>query len=88
MASRLLDLLPHLIITIEIEDICDEVESVLVILDIGVEACEVEAVGKVVLVNFTKVLIATRRDELENEMLAIVKGKKGRRKYHVSRFGS
>ena len=88
MASRLLDLLPHFIITVKIEDICDEVESVLVILDIGVEAGEVEAVGKVVLVNFTKVLIATRRDELENEMSAIVKGKKRRRKYHVSRNGS
>lgn len=72
MARRLLNLLPHLIVTVEIEDICDEVKSVLVILDIGVEACEVEAVGKVVLVNFTKVLIATRRDELENETLAII----------------
>ena len=72
MASRLLNLLPHLVVTVEIEDICDEVKSVLVILDVGVEPREVEAVGKVVLVNFTKVLIATRRDELDNKMLAII----------------
>ena len=75
MASRLLNLLPHLIVTVEIEDICNEVESVLIILDVSVEACEVEAVGKVVLVNFTKVLIAARRDELENERLAMIKRK-------------
>ena len=88
MASRLLNLLPHLIITVEIKDICDEVESVLVVLDIGVEACEVEAVGKVVLVNFAKVLIAARRDELENTTLAIMEDEKRRGEYHVSRSGS
>ena len=88
MASRLLNLLPHLIVAVEIEDICDEVESVLIILDISVEACEVEAVGKVVLVNFTKVLIAARRDELENAILAFMEDKKRRGEYHVSRFGS
>ena len=64
MAGGLLDLLSHLIVAVEIEDIGDEIKSVLVVLDIGVEACEVEAVGEVVLVDFAEVFIASRRDEL------------------------
>ena len=60
MARRLFDLLPHLIIAVKVEDISDKVESILVILDIGVQAREIEAIGQVILVDFAEVLIATR----------------------------
>ena len=60
MTGRLLDLLPHLIVTVQIEDIGDKVEGVLVVLNIGVEACKVEAVGEIVFVDFAKVLVAAR----------------------------
>ena len=59
MTSRFLDLLAHIIVAVEIEDIRDKIESVLVVLDIGVEAGEVEAVGEVVFVDFAEVFVAT-----------------------------
>jgi len=45
MTSRFLYLLAHVIIAIKVEDVGDKVESILVVLDVGVEAGEVEAVG-------------------------------------------
>ena len=60
MSRGFLNLLSHLVIAIEIEDIGDEIESVLVILDVGVEACQVEAVGEVVLIDFAEVFISAR----------------------------
>ena len=45
MPSGFLDLLAHVIVAVEVEDVSDEVECVLVVLDVGVEASEVEAVG-------------------------------------------
>ena len=64
MAGGLLDLFSHLVIAVKIEDIGDEVKGVLVVLDIGVEAGQVEAVGEVVFVDFAEVLIASGGDEL------------------------
>ena len=58
MAGGLLDLLAHIIVAVKVKDIGDEVESVLVVLDVGVEAGEVEAVGEVVFVDFAKVFVA------------------------------
>ena len=43
-----------------IENVGDEIERVLVVLHLGIEAREVEAVGQVILVNLAEVLIATR----------------------------
>lgn len=60
VSCALLDCLPHLIVTIEIEDISDEVECVLVVLHLRVESGEVEAVGQVVLVDLAEVFIAAR----------------------------
>lgn len=60
MTGRLLNLLSHLVITIEIEHIGDEIECVLVILDVGVEAREVEAVREVVFVDFAEVFVTAR----------------------------
>ena len=61
---RFLYLLAHVIVAVKIKDISDKVESVLIVLDVGVEASQVEAVGEVVFVDLAEVFIATRRDEL------------------------
>lgn len=60
MAGRFLDLLTHLIIAVEVEDIGDKVESILVVLNVSVEAGEVEAVGQIVFIDLAEVFIAPR----------------------------
>lgn len=57
MPRRLLDRLPHVVITIEVENISHQVEGILVVLDVRVEAGEVEPVGKVVFVYLTEILV-------------------------------
>ena len=59
MPCRLLDGFAHLIVAIQVEDIGDKVEGILVVLNLGVEARQVEAVGQVVFVNLAKVLVAS-----------------------------
>ena len=71
MPCRFLDLLSHVIVTVQIKDISDEVKSVLIILDIRVEPSKVEAVCEVVFVDFAKVFIASRRDELHIDRSAL-----------------
>lgn len=61
---RLLDGLSHVIIAVKIEYIGDEVERILIVLDLGVQAGQVEAVREVVLVDLAKVLVASRGNEL------------------------
>ena len=50
---------PHVIVAVEVEDICDKIEGILVVLDFGVESGKVETVGEIFLVYFAKVLIAS-----------------------------
>lgn len=64
MSGALLDGLSHLIVAVEVEDIGDEVQRILIVLYLCVEACKVEAVRQVVLIDLTEVLVAARRDEL------------------------
>jgi hypothetical protein len=64
VTRRLLYLLPHVIVAVEVEDVCDEVERVLVVLNFSIKAREVEAVSQVLFVDFAEVLIAARGDEL------------------------
>jgi hypothetical protein len=59
MPCRLLDRFTHLIIAVQVENIRNEVERVLVILDFGVEASQVEAIGQVVLINLAEVFVAS-----------------------------
>jgi hypothetical protein len=61
---RLLDGLAHVVVAVEVEDVGHEVEGILVVLDLGVEAREVEAVGEVLFVDLAEVLVAARGDEL------------------------
>lgn len=59
MPRRLLDRLPHVVIAIEVENIRHQVKGILVVLNVRVEAGEVEAVGEVVFVYFAEVLVAS-----------------------------
>ena len=67
MPCGLFDLLAHVILTIEVEDIRHKIERILVVLDLGVETSKVETVGKVFFVDFTEVFVTTRGDELDRE---------------------
>lgn len=73
MPCRFLNLLSHIIVTIQVKDISDEIKSVLVILDVRIEPSKVEAVGKIVFVDLAEVFIASRRDELHFDLSASVR---------------
>ena len=60
MPCRFLNLFSHIIVTIQVKDIGDEVKSVLIILDIRVESSQVEAVRKIVFVNLAEIFIPSR----------------------------
>ena len=72
MPSRLLNLLPHIVIAVKVKDISNKIEGVLVVLNIGIESSQVEAVREVVFIDFAEVLIASRRDELYTNPLITV----------------
>lgn len=59
MSRGFLNLFPHLIVAVEVEDIGYEVERILVVLYFGVQAREVEAVGQVLFVNLAEVLVSS-----------------------------
>lgn len=59
MSRRFLDLLSHIIVTVEVEDIGDEVKGVLIVLDIRIEPSQIEAVCEIIFVNFAEVFIAS-----------------------------
>jgi len=58
MPRRLLNLLAHLVVALDVEHVGDELERVLVVLDLGVEPRQVEPVRQVVLVDVAEVLVA------------------------------
>lgn len=60
MSCRLLDLLAHVVFALQIEHVRDEVERILVVLYLRIEACEIETVGEVLLVDVAKVLVSSR----------------------------
>jgi hypothetical protein len=64
VSSRLFYRLPHLIIAVQVENVGDEIQSILVILDLSVQARQVEAIREVVLVDLAEVLIAAGGYEL------------------------
>jgi hypothetical protein len=64
MPRRFFDGLAHVVLAVQVEDIGDQVERVLVVMDFGVEASEVEAVRDVFFVDFAEVLVAAGGDEL------------------------
>ena len=68
---RFLDLLSHIIVTIQVKDISDEIESVLIILDVRIEPSKVESVCEIVFVDLAEIFIASRRDELHAYLLVM-----------------
>lgn len=60
MPCRFLDLLSHIVVTIQVKDVSDEVQSVLIILHIRVEPSKVEAVCEIIFVDLAEVFIASR----------------------------
>lgn len=58
MAGRLLYGLPHVVVAVEVEDVCDKIEGILVVLNFRVKAGQVEAIGEIVLVDLAEVLVA------------------------------
>ncbi len=67
VSCRFLDLFSHLIVAVEVEDICHQLECILIVLHLGVEAGQIESIGKIVFVNLAEVFVATRRYELCQE---------------------
>jgi len=64
VSRRILNLFSHVVIAVEVEDVCDEIEGILVVLYIRVEARKIEAVGKVVFIYLAVVFVTARGDEL------------------------
>ena len=58
MSCRLLNLLSHLFIAVKVEDVCDQIQCILVILDFGVQIREVESIGKIFLVDLAEVFVS------------------------------
>jgi hypothetical protein len=65
MTGRLFDLLPQIIIGVEVEDIGHEIERILIVRDLGVQTSQVEAIRQVILVDLAEILISSGRDKLE-----------------------
>jgi hypothetical protein len=65
MTGRLFDLLPQIIIGVEVEDIGHEIERILIVRDLGVQTSQVEAIRQVIFVDLTEILISSGRDKLE-----------------------
>lgn len=72
MPGRLLDLVTHIIIAVEVKHVSDKIKSVLVVLNICIESRQIEPVCEVVFVDFAIVFIASRRDELFRDGLATI----------------
>jgi hypothetical protein len=66
----LLNLIPCIVLAVEIEDIRHEVERMAVVIDLRIEPSQVEPVGQVLLVDFAKVLVAARGYELRGGLSA------------------
>lgn len=62
-----LNLLAKVIVGIKVKHVGDQIKRVLIVLDLGVETGQVESIGEIFLVNFAKVLIATRGYELRDK---------------------
>ena len=66
MSGRLFYLLSHIIVAVEVKNICDQVQSIIIILNFCVETSQIEPVRQVLLVDLAKVFISSNADELYN----------------------
>lgn len=58
MSCRLLDLLSHVVVAVDVKDIHDQIECMLIVVHFGVEASQVESIIEIFFVDFTKVFVA------------------------------
>lgn len=59
VSGRFFNLLTHVIIAVEVKYVGDEIEGILVVLNIHVDASKVESVGKVVFIDLAIVFVST-----------------------------
>jgi uncharacterized radical SAM superfamily protein len=64
MTSGPLNVLPHIIVAVEIKHVGHEIKSILIVLYFSIEASQIEAVGQVIFVDFAEIFVATRGDKL------------------------
>lgn len=57
VAGGLLDGLAHIVITVDVEDIGNQVEGVLVVLNLGVQTRQVESISQVLFVDLAEVFV-------------------------------
>jgi hypothetical protein len=60
-------LLPQIIVGIKVENVGHQVQSILVVGNLSVQAREVESVCQVILIDFAEVFISPRRDKLNDK---------------------
>jgi hypothetical protein len=71
MPSRLLNLLSEVVVRIQIENVCHQVQRILVILDLRIQTCQVESIRKIFLINLAEIFISSRRYKLEDKRRCI-----------------
>lgn len=74
MPSGFLYLLSHVVVAVEVKHIGNQIEGILIVLNLGVEAGQVESVCEVFFVDLAKVLIASGRYELQKSVTIVLQG--------------
>ena len=64
VTSRFFDDFSHVIVTVKVEDVGDKIKGILVVLDLCLEASEIETVGEVFLIDLAEVFVAPGGYEL------------------------
>ncbi len=59
MSGRLLYLLSHVVVTVEVEHVGDKIQSILIVLYLGVEAGKVKSVREIFFVDLAEVFVAS-----------------------------
>lgn len=59
MPGGLFDSFSHLVITIQVEDICNKIQRILIVLNFCVETSKVKSISQVVLVNLAEIFVSS-----------------------------
>ena len=59
VARRLLNGLSHVILAIKVEDICDQIQCMLVIVHFGLQASQIESVREIFFIDLAEVFVAS-----------------------------
>jgi hypothetical protein len=73
MPGRLLNLLSEVIVRIQIENVCHQVQRILIILDLRIQTSQVESVRKIFLVNLAEIFVSSRRYKLKTKKDALAR---------------